>query len=77
MARKKEYIRWAIAGQCGLYVGQRQTRQDAIAEHVSQLYGVSPYVAWKRGGLDESQREAWERCKAKGDRAVKVRIIIQ
>ena len=74
MARKQEYIRWGVIGECGLYVGQRQTRKDAIAEHVSMLYGVSPYV---QGALDEGQREAWDICRKKGDRAVKLKIIIQ
>jgi hypothetical protein len=61
---KREYIRWAIAGECGLYVGQQMTRQDAIAEHVAVKYGVSPYVSHR---LDEAQSEAWGICKKKGD----------
>lgn len=73
MARKKEYIRWAIYGECGLYVGQRQTMKDAIAEHVAAKYGVSPYVVRE---LDESQREAWNICKKNGDRAVRIRITL-
>lgn len=74
MPRKKQYTRWAIAGECGLYVGQRFTRKDAIAEHVSMLYGTSDYVGWQ---LDDAQREAWDKCRAKGDRAVKVTISLQ
>jgi hypothetical protein len=73
MARKKEYIRWAITGECGLYVGQRLTMRDAIAEHISDIHGVSPYVG---NGLDSNQRAAWDLCRQKGDRAVKVRIIL-
>lgn len=75
MARKRTYTRWAITGECGLYVGQRMTRRDAIAEHVSEKFaGVSRYAG---NGLDASQRAAWLKCLELGDRAVKVRITVQ
>jgi len=74
MARKQEYIRWAIVGDAGLYVGQCLTRNDAIAEHVQARYGISQ---WSNRVLSQTQRECWEKCRAKGDRAVKVKITLQ
>lgn len=74
MAKKRVYARWAIAGAYGLYVGQRLTRRDAIAEHVSDKFGVSRYAG---NGLDTEQMAAWAQCVKLGDRAVKVRITIQ
>jgi hypothetical protein len=75
MSKKKSFTRWAITGECGLYIGQRLTRRGAIAEHVSAKFaGVSPYAG---NGLDDSQRSAWDRCLRLGDRAVKVRITVQ
>lgn len=70
---KKDYIRWAIAGESGLYVDQRLSRVEAIANHVRDLYGV-PHTHGR--GLDTDQLKAWERCKRNGDRAVKVRMTI-
>lgn len=71
---KKTYVRWAIiSDHQGLYTGQCCTRRDAIAEHVGDLYGVS---RWAGAGLDPKQRDCWRECQAKGDRAVKVRIIV-
>lgn len=68
MARKQEYIRWAIYGECGLYTGQHQTRKEAVSEHLEMLYGkLMP-------GTEEI--EAWKECRARGDRAVKVRISV-
>ena len=75
MARKQEYIRWAITGECGLYTGQYLTKRDAIADHVHCLNrDVSGYAD---NCLDSEQLAAWHRCYEKGDRAVKVKIIIQ
>lgn len=74
MAKKRTYTRWAITGECGLYVGQRLTRRDAIAEHVSEKFGVSPYAG---NGLDTDQLAAWAQCLKLGDRAVKVSITLQ
>lgn len=74
MAKTKEYVRWSIIGENGLYVDQRLTRVDAIVKHVSDLYGVN---GWSIGrGLTTEQLEAWNKCRANGDRAVKVRIIV-
>ena len=47
MARKKSYIRWAVVGEVGLYVGQYLTRKDAIADHIKARYGVAS--SWGRG----------------------------
>lgn len=74
MARTKEYRRWAIIGEVGLYVGQCLTRKDAIAEHIEARYDV-PRNSFGRG-LSTTQLELWNKCKAKGDRAVRVRIIV-
>lgn len=68
----KEYIRWAIVGDVGLYCGQHLTRKDAITEHVSMRYGVERWTVGR--GLSPTQLEMWRKCQAKGDRAVKVRI---
>lgn len=71
--KPKEYIRWAIHGEIGLYCGQHLTRKDAISEHVEARYGVSRSF---RRGLNTTQLEMWHKCRAKGDRAVKVRITV-
>jgi hypothetical protein len=72
MARTKQYVRWAIEGECGLYVGQCLTKAQAIAEHVAtrdkSLSAFAP--------LDMAQRERWRKCKVLGDRAVKIKITI-
>ncbi len=73
MAKTKVYIRWAIVGEVGLYIGQWLTRKDAIADHVNIRYGVE--TSWGRS-LSTRQLELWHQCQAKGDRAVKVRIIV-
>lgn len=73
MARKT-YTRWAIVGEVGLYTGQWLTRKDAISEHVEIRYGIPK--SYSRG-LSTSQLELWAKCRAKGDRAVKVSIGIQ
>lgn len=72
MAKTKEYTRWAITGDCGLYVGQYLTRRDAIADHVSHRdKSLSKFAP-----LDDDQLAVWKKCQAQGDRAVKVRIIV-
>jgi hypothetical protein len=66
----EQWIRWAIIGDCGLYVGQYLTREDAIADHVwsrdASLRKFAP--------LDDEQRAQWRKCKSQGDRAIKVLI---
>jgi hypothetical protein len=70
---KKQYIRWAIIGESGLYVGQCLTKRDAIAEHVAtRNKALSAFAP-----LDDAQLAEWNRCKKNGDRAVKVTITIQ
>jgi len=59
---------WAIHGVHGLYIGTWLTRKEAIATHVKELYGAP------NGKADNSIKEAWWRCRNKGDRAVKVEI---
>lgn len=63
---------WAICSGDGLYVGWQMSRAEAIAEHVSALYGTAG-----RGlsGLCHEQVVAWKKCKKRGDRAVKIKII--
>jgi len=73
MAKTKEYTRWAIVGEVGLYVGQYLTRKDAISDHIRARYGVAG--TWQRG-LSAGQLQLWRKMQAKGDRAVKVRIIV-
>ena len=77
---KQEFIRWAIIGQCGLYIGQRHTRRDAIAEHVSKARQRNePEVSgscWG-GTLSADHIAIWKRCQKRGDRAVKIKISVQ
>jgi hypothetical protein len=74
MAKTKEYSRWAIVGEVGLYCGQHLTRKEAISEHVQMRYGVDRFTFGQ--GLSTTQLEMWHKCRAKGDRCVKVRIIV-
>ena len=67
-----QQIGYAIAGKCGLYVGWWLRRVEAIAKHVSDLYGCSGFVMGR--SLTTEQRDAWEKCKRRGDRAVRVQI---
>jgi hypothetical protein len=72
--KKRSFLRWSIANEYGLlYVGQRLTRDAAIAEHVAAIYGTGRFA---NGLLDAKQLKAWEKCQAAGDRAVKVKITI-
>lgn len=73
MGKTKEYARWAIVGDVGLYVGQYLSRKAAIEDHIRARYGTP--ASWGRR-LSTEQLEAWHKCQAKGDRAVKVRIIV-
>jgi hypothetical protein len=75
--RRKSEAGWAIVGNCGLYVGWHRSRSQTIAQHVSDLWSgrggfgeISPYGS----RLDDQQKLAWAKCKANGDRAVKVTI---
>ncbi len=72
---KKQYTRWAITGECGLYTGQYLTRREAIADHVWHL--DRPVSRFAGSTLDPGQLKIWRRCQARGDRAVKVSITIQ
>jgi|GEM_PF-2950338 len=68
---------WAIAGNCGLYTGWAQTRNQAIADHVSAIwegaegFGKISEYAYGRG-LDRDQARAWAKSRKAGDRAVRV-----
>ena len=68
--------RWGIVYADGLYVGQWLTRAAAIAEHSAKARRMdepeTSQFVW--GGLSDDQREAWERCRKRGDRAVKLTI---
>ena len=55
-----------------LYVGQQITRIEAIQWHVVKE-GAGPF-RWNTK-LTSTQREAWKKCRARGDRAVKVKIV--
>lgn len=50
-----------------LYCGTFLTRQDAIYRH-TQTWNVDPILS------KEDVRATWKRCRARGDRAVKVVI---
>lgn len=73
----KKETGWAIVGTHGLYIGWWHRRLDAIVGHVHDCRGIndpepSQFVIGRK--LDEVQTAAWERCKARGDRVVKVTI---
>jgi len=53
---------WAIIGTCGFYIGWWHTRREAINAHTEDLYP------------EEYRTDAWRKCRAKGDRAVRVEI---
>jgi hypothetical protein len=61
---------WAIAGDCGFYTGWFLTRSSAIADHVQAIYGYSE----RNSKLSAQQEAAWQECRRKGDRAVKITI---
>lgn len=66
---------WAIMGNCGLYYGWAGRRVDAIAQHVHHVEGAEP--SWVTGqGLNAEQDAAWQKCRARGDRAVKVTVTV-
>lgn len=76
MAKTK---RWVIVGKVGLYIGQMQTRADAIADHVHNYRGIegvpddiSQFVHGR--GLSPEQRKAWAWRKRCGDRCVHATI---
>lgn len=75
MAKEK---RWVIVGKHGLYVGQMQTRADAIAAHVHCYRGCDglpeDISEFAFAGLDATQRTAWARRKRAGDKAVRATI---
>lgn len=70
---------WAIKGKQGIYTGTSYSRAQVIAEHVADTsLGDWPAIAHSgsRGcGLSQKQREAWDKCRSRGDRAIKVRIV--
>ena len=58
---------WGICGADGvLYTGTWHTRKEAIDAHVMALFGTL-----------EDRGKSWEKCRAKGDRATKLRIIYE
>lgn len=68
--------RWVIVRSVGLYTGQKLTRADMIAEHVSALWsnrsGFGELSEF--GGLSPEKRKAWELCKRNGDRCVRATV---
>lgn len=72
-------IMWAIKGKnFGLYNGTWRLRGDAIARHVYALDETCYKAGWRvpqlGSALNVEQMRAWERCKRRGDSAVKVEI---
>lgn len=63
-----------------LYTGTAPTRRDAIAQHVwaydRVLYDAGwPHVSTNGNApLSDRQKAEWEKCRARGDRAVRVKI---
>lgn len=64
----QKWIRWAIIGSCGLYVGQSLARKDAVRYHVTMLFFFPERPS------DELVREVWKKCRRKGDAVIKVSI---
>ena len=61
---------WAIAGKFGLYTGWWFTRREAIRAHIhDKMIIPSPNFP--------NEKKAWEVCRNRGDRAVKITINIQ
>ena len=54
---------WMIVGKYGLYVGSALTRREAVDGFVRDIYGDP-----------DSYRGAWKKCRARGDRVVRVTI---
>lgn len=74
---RHKQIGWAIAGKHGLYIDWRQRRVEMIAKHVHDTCSTreeQPSAFPDGTKLDPLQRERWERCQHRGDRAVKVTI---
>jgi hypothetical protein len=68
--KTKTDTRWFIVGVHGLYIGQWLTRKSAIEGHcLDYIWGheTTPATPF------ELETE-WKRCRADGDRAVKVKI---
>ena len=65
---------WSIYNpDVGLYIGWYLTRASAIADHVGSLNSnISRLVCGRT--LSDDQKREWERCKMRGDRAVKVTV---
>lgn len=77
-SKEKSQLGWAIIGRHGLYTGWWRRRCDAMAAHASEARRieepeVSPFVHGRQ--LDEAQQIAWERCRARGDRLVRINIV--
>jgi hypothetical protein len=73
MAKKQEYIGWAIVGENDvlIYTSHHRMRKTVIADYIVHRYGsvvemMSP----------EHTKRGWHMCQALGDRAVKVRITV-
>ncbi len=69
--KKRIYHRWGIIGNCGLYVGQRLTRKDAITEHVT-----ARYEGWPNTPPEAERERLWAVARRLGDRVVKLKIRI-
>jgi len=68
---------WAIVGNHGLYTDWRPRRCDMIAKRVHDQTWVNedaPSEFCDGARLDAFQSDRWARCRANGDRAVKVTI---
>lgn len=63
---------WAILGDSGLFVGWHPVRREMIAQHLGDLYDTPRFTL--SGKLSQTQINLWQKRKAKGERAVKVRL---
>jgi len=66
----KKEIMWAIHGDYGFYTDTAFTRREMIRKHCIAYCPVSgPYP-------DDMLKRVWRKCRANGDRAVKVELKI-
>lgn len=69
-------IQWAIVGRHGLYYDTAPTRRQIIARHcwaVDRACFEAGYPNASRP-LTANQKRAWNECKRRGDKAIKVKV---
>jgi hypothetical protein len=71
--RMKYNTGWAIKGKHRFYAGWHPVRREIIAQHVADIH-LGKWPAFGGDKLSDAQAEAWKKCQAVGDRAVKIKI---